>query len=139
MMNEYSRNGNRYIVTFIDRKSRLLRVYFVKRKSDVTEKTKHFIQWVHTQRGAYPKNLFSDGGGEYVTLDLKRYCDELGINLNHSEAYTPQMNGIAERVNRTIEEGATAFLLQANLPRKFWEEAVNHLVFLKNHVPHSKL
>ena len=139
MMNEYSIHGNRYILTFIDRKSRLLRVYFIKRKSDVTEKTKHFIQWVRTQRGEYPKNVFSDGGGEYVTIDLRNYCEELGINLTHSEAYTPQMNGIAERVNRTIEEGATALLLQANLPRKFWEEAITHLVFLKNHTPHSKL
>ena len=97
MMSEYSNHGNRYLVTFIDKKSRLLRVYFVKRKSDVTEKTKHFIQWVRTQRGEYPKNFFSDGGGEYVTLDLRKHCEELGINLTHSASYSPQMNGIAER------------------------------------------
>ena len=139
MMNEYSNKGNRYILTFIDKNSRHLRVYFIKRKSDVTEKTKHFIQWVHTQRGIFPKNILSDGGGEYVTIDLRKHCDSLGINLTHSEAYSPQMNGIAERINRTLEEGATALLLQANLPRNFWEEAINHLVFLKNHVPHSKL
>jgi hypothetical protein len=139
MMSEYSNKGNRYLLTFIDRKSRLLRVYFIKRKSDVTEKTKHYIEWVNTQRGEYPKNVFSDGGGEYVTIDLRKYCDAQGINLTHSEAYTPQMNGIAERINRTIEEGATAMLLQANLPRGFWEEAINHFVYLKNHAPHSKL
>ena len=124
------------IVTFIDRKTRLLRVYFVKRKSDVTEKTKHFIQWIKTQTEHFPKYVFADGGGEYISLDLRKHCDELGINLTHSEAYTPEMNGIAERVNRSIEEGATALLLQANLPRSFWEEAVNHFVFLKNHAPH---
>ena len=59
MMNEYSIHGNRYIVTFIDRKSRLLRVYFVKRKSDVTEKTKHFIQWVYAPRGVSFPKIFS--------------------------------------------------------------------------------
>ena len=102
-------------------------------------KTQHFVNWVHTQRGAYPKNIFSDGGGEYITLNLRAFCDRLGINLTHTAPYSPQMNAIAERINRTIEEGATSMLLRSGLDREFWEEAVNHFVFIKNHTPHSKL
>ena len=102
-------------------------------------KTQHFVNWVHTQRGAYPKNIFSDGGGEYITLNLRAFCDQLGINLKHTAPYSPQMNAIAERINRTIEEGATSMLLRSGLDREFWEEAVNHFVFIKNHTPHSKL
>ena len=68
MMSEYSNNGSRYVVTFVDRKSRLVRVYFVKKKSEVLERAKHFIRWVRTQRGEYPKRLQSDGGGEYVIV-----------------------------------------------------------------------
>ena len=137
--NCYSRTGNRYMLTFVDRKSRYLRVYFIKKKSEVETKTRHFVNWVHTQRGAYPKNIFSDGGGEYITLNLRGFCDQLGINLTHTAPYSPQMNAIAERINRTIEEGATAMLLRSGLDREFWEEAVNHFVFIKNHTPHSKL
>ena len=137
--NCYSHNGNRYMLTFVDRKSRFLRVYFIKKKSEVEAKTQHFVNWVHKQRGAYPKNIFSDGGGEYITLNLRAFCDQLGINLKHTAPYSPQMNAIAERINRTIEEGATSMLLRSGLDREFWEEAVNHFVFIKNHTPHYKL
>ena len=43
-MKTHSNKGNKYIVTFVDRKSRYLRVYFVKRKSDVVAKAKHFLE-----------------------------------------------------------------------------------------------
>ena len=46
VMRNYSLKGNRYILTFVDRKSRLLRVYFLKKKSEVAGRTKHFVEWV---------------------------------------------------------------------------------------------
>jgi transposase InsO family protein len=115
VMKNYSITGNRYILTFVDRKSRLLRVYFLKRKSEVAEKTKMFVNWVHTQREKYPKNIHTDGGGEYINKELISFCEDLGINYKHTEAYSPQQNGIAERVNRTLVEGGSAMLIQAGL------------------------
>jgi transposase InsO family protein len=138
-MKSHSNKGNKYIITFMDRKSRYLRVYFMKRKSEATIKAKHFLEWVHNQRGRYPKNLHSDGGGEYITVNLRSFCDDHGVNLRHTQPYSPQQNAIAERINRTIAEGAAALLVQAGLPQCFWEEAVNHFVFIKNRTPHKKL
>ena len=139
VMSNYSLNGNRYILTFVDRKSRLLRVYFLKRKSEVASRTKHFVEWVKTQREKYPKNIHTDGGGEYVNKDLNEFLEAHGINFEYTEAHSPQQNGIAERINRTIIEGSSAMLIQAGLDICFWEQSVKQFVFIKNHTPHKKL
>ena len=138
-MREYSNTGSKYVVTFVDRKSRLVRVYFVRRKSEVTSKMKHFVSWVKNQRGEYPKNFHTDGGGEYVNLDMKNFCEECGINVEITEAYSPEQNGIAERINRTLIEGSLAMLRHAGLPIGLWEEAIFNFTYIKNRTPHSKL
>jgi hypothetical protein len=47
---------------------------------------------------------------------------------------SPQQNGMAERLNRTIVEHAQAMLIAANLPGSLWGEAIMHATWLKNHV-----
>lgn len=138
-MGTYSNKGSRYVVTFVDKKSRLVRVYYLRKKSEVPEKTKIFLAWVRNQRGEYPKNLNSDGGGEYVNKELASFCEQLGIDMEQTSAYSPEQNGIAERINRTLCEGTYAMLRHANLPLLFWEEAMSNFVFIKNRTPHTKL
>ena len=116
-----------------------MRVYFLKKKSEVASKTKHFVEWVKTQTEKYPKNIHTDGGGEYVNRDLNEFLEAHGINFEYTEANSPQQNGIAERINRTIIEGSSAMLIQAGLDICFWEQSVRQFVFIKNHTPHKKL
>ena len=87
-MEKFSNKGSRYVVTFVDRKSRLVRVYYLKKKSEVTTKAKHFIAWVRNQRGEYPKNVNCDGGGEYINKELASFCEELGIDMEQYAAYS---------------------------------------------------
>ena len=139
MMREHSNGGNRYVLTFVDRKSRLVRVYYLRKKSEVAEKAKQFVSWVRNQRGSYPKKMQSDGGGEYMSQDLTRFCENLGIDWEYTEAYSPEQNGIAERINRTLVDGSLAMLRHAGLSFSFWQEAMDHFVYIKNRTPHSKL
>jgi len=46
-----------------------------------------------------------------------------------------QMNGRAERFNRTINNKSEAMRLQACLPPSYWEFSVNHAVYLYNRTP----
>ena len=48
---------------------------------------------------------------------------------------TPEQNGVAERQNRTLVESVRAMLTQAKLPKKFWVEALNTAVYLRNRSP----
>ncbi|CAI7891177.1 unnamed protein product [Closterium sp. NIES-53] len=46
--------------------------------------------------------------------------------------YSPAMNGIAERANRTITETALGLLIEAGLPDYFWPDAVRSACVAKN-------
>ncbi|GKV17327.1 hypothetical protein SLEP1_g27844 [Rubroshorea leprosula] len=48
---------------------------------------------------------------------------------------TPQHNGVAERMNRTIVEKVRCMLKMATLPKPFWDEAANTAVYLINRSP----
>ncbi|KAL5838301.1 hypothetical protein ACOSQ3_015470 [Xanthoceras sorbifolium] len=48
---------------------------------------------------------------------------------------TPQHNGVAERMNRTLTERARSMRLQSGLPKQFWAEAVNTAAYLINRSP----
>ena len=79
--------------------------------------------------------VHSDGAQEYLALQ-----DSLGggeENKSFSPPYTPELNGIAERVNRTMVEGALSMLIQANLPSCLWPFALKHAIHVRNRVPHS--
>ena len=48
---------------------------------------------------------------------------------------TPQQNGIAECMNKTINEQAKSMRLHSGLPKMFWADAVNIAVYLTNRGP----
>lgn len=50
-------------------------------------------------------------------------------------AYTPQQNGVAERKNRTIMEMVRSTLSVKKVPKEFWPEAVNWIVYVQNRSP----
>lgn len=58
------------------------------------------------------------------------------MNIVHD---TPQHNGVAERLNRTLLEKVRAMLHESGLPRALWGEAVRHAVWLKNRTPTKAL
>ena len=45
---------------------------------------------------------------------------------------TPEQNGVAERMNRTLCESGRAMLFHAELSKGFWAEAINTAVYIRN-------
>lgn len=128
--------GNkRYVMTIIDDFSRFTTVYFLKTKDEVGAKIKEFIQMAITQFSKTPKCVRSDRGREYVNAELIDYLKGKGIQIQYTAAYSPQQNGIAERKNRSLIEMAKCMLLDANLEKRYWAEAVNTANFLQNRLP----
>jgi hypothetical protein len=108
--------GYQYFVSFTDDYSRFTVSYLLKRKSVAFEAFKQFDARVFNITGRHICILRSDGGGELFNSDMNRYCKEHGIFQQKSQAYTPQQNCRAERINRWIVEGTSAMLLDTNLP-----------------------
>ncbi len=65
---------------------------------------------------------------------IKNLRDE-GIRYEKTIPKTPQQNGVAERLNRTLVESARSMLLDANLSKQYWAEAVSMAVYLRNRCP----
>jgi transposase InsO family protein len=70
---------------------------------------------VKTKIGLKLKCLRSDNGGEYEDGGFKRFCAVNGIRIEKTILGTPQQNGVAERINKTLNECARSMRLHAGL------------------------
>lgn len=91
----------RYFVTFIDEYSHYCVVFLLQNKSEVAAKFAQFVALVETQTGKRVKTLRSDYGGEYTSSMMSKFCADHVIMQKFTPFYTPQLNGVAERMNRT--------------------------------------
>ena len=114
-----SLGGSRYYITFIDDSSRKVWVYFLKNKSDVFETFKKWKAMVETEIGLKVKCFRSDNGGEYIDGGFSEYCAARGIRMEMTIPRTPQQNGVAKRINRTLNEHAKSMRLHTRLPKTF--------------------
>ncbi|GJZ27300.1 putative RNA-directed DNA polymerase [Tanacetum coccineum] len=126
--------GCSYFVTFIDDHSRKVWVYTLKTKDQVLDVFKQFHALVERQTGKKLKCIRTDNGGEYIG-PFDAYCREHGIQHQKTPPKTPQLNGLAERMNRTLVERVRCLLSHAGLPASFWGEALNTAVHVINLTP----
>lgn len=127
--------GCRYFLTFIDDKTRKTFVYFLRNKSEVYSKLVEFKTLVENQTGKKLKKIRTDNGSEYINKQVSTFLRNNGIIHQRTVDYTPQQNGVSERANRSIVERARSMLEEAKLSKKYWAEAVNTSVYLKNRCP----
>lgn len=122
----------KFLITFVDDYSRRVFVYSIRAKSNAFDIFKNFRAMVENQYNHKIKILRSDNGGEYESNEFRAYLEASGIIHQTSAAHTPQQNGRAERMNRTIIEKAKCLLFDAGLPKSYWAEAVSMAVYLIN-------
>ncbi|UYV79479.1 hypothetical protein LAZ67_17002785, partial [Cordylochernes scorpioides] len=134
-----STGGNRYFPSFVDDFSRRITVYLLKNKDEVLKHFDIYRATVERQTGNKIKVLRSDNGLEFCNREFQDKLQKLGIKHERTNVYSPQMNGVAERVNRTLLDMARACLHSANLPQRFWAEAVNTAAYIKNKCYNSAL
>ncbi|KAH9665312.1 hypothetical protein KPL70_020298 [Citrus sinensis] len=131
--------GSHYFVIFVDDFSRRVWVYTMRAKDEVLE---IFVKWkklVETQTGRKIKVLRSDNGGEYTSDPFLQVCQNEGIKRHFTVRHTPQQNGVAERMNRTLLEKVRCMLSNAGLDKKFWAETVSYASHLVNRLPSAAI
>ena len=90
---------------------------------------------VETKTSLKVKCLRSDNGGEYIDWGFNEYCAAQGIRMGKTIPRTPQQNGVAERMNRTLNEHVRSMRLHAGLPKTFWVNVVSTAAYLINRGP----
>ncbi|GJV58449.1 putative ribonuclease H-like domain-containing protein [Tanacetum coccineum] len=93
---------------------------------------KDLIRQIENQLSHRVKIIRSDNGTEFKNRDMLEFCGNKGIKQEYSNARTPQQNGVAERMNRTLIEAARTMLADSLLPTTFWAEAVSTACYIFN-------
>lgn len=124
--------GSRYYLLFVDDFSRMAFIYFIKNKNEALKCFKEFKAKVENQLGKKIKILRSDNGREFCNNQFDDYLKENGIIHQRSNNYTPEQNGLCERLNRSVVEKARCLLYDGGLNLEFWAEAANTAVYLRN-------
>ncbi|RDY03371.1 hypothetical protein CR513_13054, partial [Mucuna pruriens] len=89
---------------------------------------------VERQSSKKVKCIHSDNDGEYCgSFDV--YCKQQGIRHEKTPPKTSQLNGLVERMNRTLIERVRCMLSEARLPKNFWGEALYIAVHVINLSP----
>ena len=119
-----SGGGAEYFMTLTDDKTRYVWVYALKKKDEAFKKFQEWKALVEKSSGYTMKILRSDNGGEYVSTDFDNFMKSEGVVHQTTVPGTPQQNGVAERLNRTLVESVRSMLVQAKLPQTLWIEAI---------------
>ena len=81
------------------------------------------------------KVLQTDNGGEYTSTKFENNLKKGGLRHELTVSKTPEQNGVADQMNRTLVETVRCMLADAKLPQKFWAEALTSAVYLQNRSP----
>jgi transposase InsO family protein len=125
----------RYFVTFIDDHSRLTWVYVLKDRSQLFSVFQSFYAEISNQFNAKLLAFRTDNAREYLDSAFQQFLESRGIIHQTSCVRTPQQNGIADRKNGPILAIARALMLQMNVPKIFWADAVLTAAYLLNRMP----
>ncbi|CAI7785360.1 unnamed protein product, partial [Closterium sp. NIES-53] len=125
--------GAEYFLTIMDVYTRMTWVYVLSKKSDVAETVKtDWLPMVERQQDRLVKAIRTDRGGEFLSKEFSLWLKKNDIRHSLTMPYSPAMNGIAERANRTITETTRGLLIEAGLPDYFWPDAVRSACVAKN-------
>ncbi|CAI7918883.1 unnamed protein product [Closterium sp. NIES-53] len=128
-----------YTITFIDAATRYVWHLNLPSKDMAFEA---FIAWLpvaERESEEKLKSFQSDGGGEYTSQRFKQFLAEKGIKRLVSLPYAHQQQGVAERLNRTLQNTMRKLLHGTRLPSHQWPEAMDHAVMLHNLLSSSSL
>ena len=131
--------GFDYAQTGIEVNTRLSTVSLLRHKSEALSQTRITVQKLEVESGLALKSIRTDGGGEYTSKEWRGYCEDKGIRHELTAPYSPQQNGMCERLNRTLMEKMRCLLMWSKLPKSYWDVALMHANWLRNRTPTSSL
>ncbi|GBO01800.1 Retrovirus-related Pol polyprotein from transposon TNT 1-94 [Araneus ventricosus] len=132
-----SLGGSKYFLSIIDDFSRNIDVFTLKSKSEVFSIFKEYLSRVQRKLGRKLKSVRTNNGMEFCHKDFETFLRDLGIRIERTSFYTPELNGIAERFNKSSMEVVRTMLQDSGLQSRFWAEALHAYVHTKNRCSHK--
>jgi transposase InsO family protein len=127
--------GNKYVIAFVNEKTRHRRLFFLKKKSGKAVATA--LQTYILEIGKYrikTVKVHSDQG-EFKTPKVIQACRQLGIQRSFSAPYHKEQNGPVERSWRYLGDLANTMMADAGVGGKLWGEALATAEIVTNAAP----
>eukprot|EP00253_Pinus_taeda_P034051 PITA_34051 len=111
-------------------------VYLLKNKSNAFQTFKNFHTWIENDAQSHIGSIHTDNGKEYTSNEFENYLCQHGIKHQTIVPYSPQHNGVAEIMNRTILNMVHSMMFFKNVKLMFWADVVLCVVIdVKNRCP----
>ncbi|GJY17100.1 retrovirus-related pol polyprotein from transposon TNT 1-94 [Tanacetum coccineum] len=126
-------NEKKYILVIVDDYSRFTWVKFLRSKDETPAFVINLLKELQVGLNKTVWFVRTDNGTKFFNKDLTDYYESVGITHEKTVLIIPQQNGIVERRNRTLVEGARTMLIFSKAPLFLWAEAVAtaYLSFLR--------
>lgn len=127
-------SGMRCFVNFIEKHTHSTEVYLIGHRSDISEKSIHFIFEAERHTGQKICVLKIDHGGEDRST---RFCAYAPYGIEHEKgpANTPQKDSVPEKYNRPIMKQTRGQTIHTAIPQYSWGEMFIETSFLLNMSP----
>lgn len=119
-------------LTFIDDYSKCTRIFCIKSKAETASCFIEFVNLVENKFNKRVKKLQCDNGKEYLNRDIYDFIGHKGIELLPCPPYVHELNGVAERYNRSAMDIGRCLMREAKIHRRYWPEVIKTAAYLKN-------
>lgn len=107
-------------------------MYLFKNKFEVPGIVKSYVVRMENKFSQRVTKIRCGNGREYANEDLQNWCDKKGIEIDYTIPYTLQLNGKADRLNRSLMEKARSLMFGSMLNKNMWGEAIYVVAYLHN-------
>lgn len=107
-------------------------IYLLESKHEVKDVFKEYVLRVQAHWNLRVSKIRCDNGKEYLNKSIQYWCKQKGIVLDNTTPHMPQLNGRAERLNRTLLDKVRALLFDSGFNKNMWGEALYTSVYILN-------
>ena len=138
-LRELGPQQERYMLLFIDRKSRFITTYCINHRDDVYLIIPDFFATSKVLSGQNVKMLVTDNAKEFSSQSFANILRYHGATLRLVPRYAPFLNGLAERGNQSIIGISRSMLIGGKIALKWWPFAIKQATYVYNRITHTAL
>lgn len=128
-------DSEKYFLTVMDDFTHFLKVYLLHTKDETEEYLMEYINEAEAHFNLKTEKIRCDNGGEFRSKEFKSWCRQRGIVLDYTIPESPQLNGVAERVNLTLMNKVRSMLTRSMVNTKLWGFAILTAAYQLNRSP----
>ena len=130
-------NRTRFIMHGIDDAFRVHFEKYTKEKGEAPRILRAWAAYLENHTKYSVQHIRLNNSKEYTKLGT--WALKKGISIEPTVPYLPKMNELAEVSGKMIIAKARSILINTELPKELWPEAVNTAIYLLNRLPTQRL